>query len=120
MDTAFLASSCPMTVLLISSKSCGLNVLDIGLNPLFGISTCCKPTKLFNPLIKSIDAINVLVGKVADQKGNLYYKVKNSWGTQSGKDGFLYISIPYVRLKAISVMLHKDGLIKKTKSALGV
>jgi bleomycin hydrolase len=66
------------------------------------------------------DHLMHIVGKVADQKGNLYYKVKNSWGTQSGKDGFVYISIPYVRLKAISVMLHKDGLIKKTKSALGV
>ena len=66
------------------------------------------------------DHLMHIVGKVADQKGNLYYKVKNSWGTQSGKDGFVYISIPYVRLKAISVMLHKDGLIKKTKSAMGV
>ena len=66
------------------------------------------------------DHLMHIVGKVADQKGNLYYKVKNSWGTKSGKDGFIYISIPYVRLKAISVMLHKDGLIKKTKSALGV
>ena len=66
------------------------------------------------------DHLMHIVGKVADQKGNQYYKVKNSWGTKSGKDGFIYISIPYVRLKAISVMLHKDGLIKKTKSSLGV
>ena len=66
------------------------------------------------------DHLMHIVGKVADQKGNQYYKVKNSWGTQSGKDGFVYISVPYVRLKAISVMLHKDGLIKKTKSSLGV
>jgi bleomycin hydrolase len=66
------------------------------------------------------DHLMHIVGKVVDQKGNFYYKVKNSWGTQSGKDGFVYISIPYVRLKAISVMLHKDGLIKKTKSALGI
>jgi bleomycin hydrolase len=55
-----------------------------------------------------------------DQKGNAYYKVKNSWGTQSGKDGFMYISVAYVRLKAISVMVHKDGLTKKTKIALGL
>lgn len=65
------------------------------------------------------DHLMHIVGKVADQKGNLYYKVKSSWGTNSGKDGFVYISVPFVRLKAISVMLHKDGLIKKTKSALG-
>ena len=61
-----------------------------------------------------------ITGKVADQKGNYYYKVKNSWGTTSGRDGFVYISIPYIRLKAISVLLSKDGLTKKTKIALGV
>ncbi|WP_293895254.1 C1 family peptidase [Flavobacterium sp.] len=66
------------------------------------------------------DHLMHIVGKVADQKGNQYYKVKNSWGTSSGRDGFVYISVPFVRLKAISVMLHKDGLIKKTKTALGV
>lgn len=66
------------------------------------------------------DHLMHIVGKVADQKGNRYYKVKNSWGKQSGRDGFVYMSVPYVRLKAISVMLHKDGLIKKTKSSLGV
>ena len=66
------------------------------------------------------DHLMHIVGKVADQKGNQYYKVKNSWGSKSGKNGFVYISVPYVRLKAISVMLHKDGLIKKTKSSLGV
>jgi bleomycin hydrolase len=61
-----------------------------------------------------------IVGKVADQKGNQYYKVKNSWGTKSGKNGFIYISIPYVKLKAISVLLNKNGLNKKTKAALKI
>jgi bleomycin hydrolase len=66
------------------------------------------------------DHLMHITGKVVDQKGNTYYKVKNSWGTQSGKDGFMYISVAYVRLKAISVMVHKDGLTKKTKTALGL
>lgn len=66
------------------------------------------------------DHLMHIVGKVADQKGNQYYKVKNSWGTKSGRDGYVYISIPYVRLKAISVMLNKNGLAKKTKAALKV
>jgi bleomycin hydrolase len=57
---------------------------------------------------------------VVDQNGNTYYKVKNSWGTQSGKDGFVYMSVPYIRLKAISVMVHKDGLAKKTRTAIGL
>ena len=61
-----------------------------------------------------------IVGKAKDQKGNVYYKVKNSWGTQSGRDGFVYISVSYLKLKAISVLLHKDGLLPKTKKALGL
>lgn len=64
------------------------------------------------------DHLMHIVGKVVDQKGNHYYKVKNSYGIQSGRNGFVYVSVPYVRLKAISVMLHKNGLMKKTKDAL--
>lgn len=66
------------------------------------------------------DHLMHIVGKVADQKGNQYYKVKNSWGKNSGKGGFVYISVPYVRLKAISVMVSKDGLTPKTRTALKV
>lgn len=66
------------------------------------------------------DHLMHIVGKVADQKGNHYYKVKNSWGTNAGRDGYFYMSVPYIRLKAISVMLNKNGLTKKTKSAIGV
>jgi len=66
------------------------------------------------------DHLMHIVGKVKDQKGNMYYKVKNSWGTKSGYDGYYYMSVPYMKLKAISVLLHKDGLSAKTKTSLGV
>lgn len=66
------------------------------------------------------DHLMHIVGKVKDQKGNIYYKVKNSWGAKSGKEGFVYMSVPYIKLKSISVLLHKDGLLKKTKSNLGL
>ena len=93
------------------------------------ILTEIKPEKSITPEYRQAEFENYdtqddhlmhIVGKVADQKGAVFYKVKNSWGTSSGKDGLVYISIPYVRLKAISVMLHKDGLTKKTKTALGL
>ena len=61
-----------------------------------------------------------IVGKVKDQKGNVYYKVKNSWGTTSGHDGFVYMSVPYLKLKAISVLVHQDALTTATKKALGL
>jgi len=66
------------------------------------------------------DHLMHIVGKVVDQKGNLYYKVKSSWGTNVGKKGFYYMSVSYLRLKAICVLLHKEGLTQKTKIALGV
>jgi len=66
------------------------------------------------------DHLMHIVGKVKDQKGNMYYKVKNSWGTKAGYDGYYYMSVPYMKLKAISVLLHKDGLSAKTKTSLGV
>ncbi|WP_264520846.1 C1 family peptidase [Flavobacterium sp. N1994] len=66
------------------------------------------------------DHLMHIVGKVEDQKGDVFYKVKNSWGANSGRDGFMYMSVSYLRLKSISVMLHKDGLTKKTKAALRV
>ncbi len=61
-----------------------------------------------------------IVGKVKDQTGKMYYKVKNSWGTKSGKEGYVYMSVSYMKLKSISVLLHKDGLTKATKSKLGL
>lgn len=66
------------------------------------------------------DHLMHIIGKVKDQNGKMYYKVKNSWGTKSGKDGFVYMSTSYLKLKSISVLMHKDGLIKKTKTALGI
>lgn len=93
------------------------------------ILTEIKPEKTITPEFRQSEFENYnttddhlmhIVGKAKDQKGNIYYKVKNSWGTKSGRDGFIYMSIPYMRLKSISVMLHKDGLLKKTKTNLGI
>jgi len=67
------------------------------------------------------DHLMHIVGKVRDQKGNIYYKVKNSWGTEGahiGNGGFIYMSVPYMRLKAISVMVHQKGLLSKTRKQL--
>ncbi len=59
------------------------------------------------------DHLMHITGTVKDQKGNKYYKVKNSWGTDPNRtnfDGYVYFSEAYVRLKTISITLHKDGL----------
>ncbi|WP_268225103.1 C1 family peptidase [Sinomicrobium oceani] len=68
------------------------------------------------------DHLMHIVGKVKDQEGRVYYKVKNSWGTDKNRvgdsEGYINMSVPYIRLKAISVMLHKDGLSKATRKSL--
>ena len=93
------------------------------------ILTEIKPEKNITPEYRQAEFENYdtqddhlmhIIGKVVDQKGNKYYKVKNSWGPKAGRDGYFYMSVPYIRLKAISVMVNKDGLTKKTKSAIGV
>lgn len=77
----------------------------------------------FENLSTTDDHLMHLVGKVKDQKGNTYYKVKNSWGTDEKKvayGGYVYLSLSYMKLKAISVLVHKEGIQKETKKKLGL
>ena len=65
------------------------------------------------------DHLMHIIGLVKDQNGTEYYKVKNSWGTNSnriGNDGYIYMSKAFFKLKTISVMVHKDALSKNLKT----
>lgn len=64
------------------------------------------------------DHLMHITGKATDQNGTVYYKVKNSWGVDSTKtnyNGYVYMSAAYIKLKAISVLLHKEALIGNTR-----
>ncbi len=52
----------------------------------------------------------VIVGTAVDQKGNKYYKVKNSWDSEQVYDGYFYISMPYFLAKTMSIMVNKDAV----------
>jgi bleomycin hydrolase len=61
------------------------------------------------------DHLMHITGIVKDQNGTSYFKVKNSWGSEAGKvahGGYVYFSEAYMRLKAISITVHKDALPK--------
>jgi bleomycin hydrolase len=69
------------------------------------------------------DHLMHIVGLVKDQKGNEYYKVKNSWGSNGeriGNGGYVYMSKPFFKLKTISVMVHKNAIDNDLKTKLSL
>jgi len=62
----------------------------------------------------------LIVGTAKDQIGNLYYKVKNSWGDYNDYHGYFYASKPYVEYKTMSIMVHKDAIPKNIRKKLNL
>jgi len=67
------------------------------------------------------DHLMHLTGIAADQTGAKFYYTKNSWGTKDKKyDGYWYMSLPYVKLKTIAIMVHKDAVPAEIKTKIGL
>lgn len=62
----------------------------------------------------------VIVGKAVDQKGNKYYKVKNSWDTNQKYDGYFYVSEPYFLAKTMDIYVNKEAIPTAIKKKLGL
>ena len=60
----------------------------------------------------------LIFGMAKDQNGNLYYKVKNSWGDYNDYGGNFYASKPYVKYKTMSIMVHKNAIPKHIRKKL--
>ena len=77
--------------------------------------------KGYETFVTTDDHLMLLTGIAKDQKGNVYYRTKNSWGTERNKfGGYLNMSESFVRAKSISVMVHKNSIPKAIKSKLGI
>ncbi len=61
-----------------------------------------------------------ITGMVKDQNGKIYYKVKNSWATNSKYKGYFYASESFVLYKTMNIMVHKDALSKEIKKKIGI
>lgn len=62
-----------------------------------------------------------ITGMARDQKGTLYYIVKNSWGKERNQcGGYFYASESYVLYKTTSIMLHKKALSPALAVKLGI
>ncbi len=60
-----------------------------------------------------------MVGYGKDQFGNKFYYIKNSWNTDSKFNGFFYASVPFVKLKTMDIMVHKNGIPPAILKKLG-
>ncbi|AXG71887.1 aminopeptidase C [Kordia sp. SMS9] len=69
------------------------------------------------------DHLMHITGLATDQNGNEYFRVKNSWGSNSSRvpnDGHVHMSEAFFKLKTISVMIHKDALPEALRAKLGL
>ncbi|NSL89414.1 aminopeptidase C [Chitinophaga solisilvae] len=61
-----------------------------------------------------------IVGLVKDQNGTKYFRVKNSWGTETFSQGYFYASMPYFAYKTTSYMVNKKALPADIAKKLGI
>ncbi len=72
--------------------------------------TQAKRQRAFESYATTDDHLMHLTGIAKDQEGQTYFITKNSWGEISDYKGFLYMSVPYFRMKTVGMMVHKDAL----------
>lgn len=61
------------------------------------------------------DHLMHITGMATDQNGKRYFIIKNSWGDGNKYGGKQYVSMSYFRMKTVSILLHKDALMKDLK-----
>jgi len=65
---------------------------------------------LFETGKSTVDHVMHIVGIAQGIDGKNYYITKNSWGTENVCGGYIYLSEDYVKLKTMSILVHRDVL----------
>ena len=61
-----------------------------------------------------------IVGTATDQAGNIFYKVKNSWGITGKYDGFIYVSKAFIALRTTNIMVNKNTIPSAIAKKIGI
>jgi bleomycin hydrolase len=61
-----------------------------------------------------------IVGMAKDQTGKVFFRVKNSWGTNNPGNGYFYASEPYFAYKTTCFMVNKKALPAEIAKKLGI
>lgn len=70
----------------------------------------------FDNHLTTDDHLMHITGIAYSPEGKKFYVTKNSWGTKSCNEGFMYMSEAYVQMKSISIYIHKDALPPRIKA----
>ena len=77
--------------------------------------------KAYDDYSTTDDHLMQITGMAKDQAGTIFYYTKNSWGTKDKKyGGYWYMSEPFVKLRTIAIMVHKDAIPKDIRGKLGL
>ncbi len=61
-----------------------------------------------------------IVGIAHDQKGDVFYKIKNSWGKDQKYKGYFYASKAYVELQTMNIAVNKEAIPKRIRKKIGI
>ena len=61
-----------------------------------------------------------IIGTATDQAGNIFYKVKNSWGITGKYDGFIYVSKAFIALRTTNIMVNKNTIPSAIAKKMGI
>lgn len=61
-----------------------------------------------------------LMGIAQDQNGKIYFMEKNSWGPGGTYQGFSYLSESFLRMRTMSILVHKDAVPERIAKKIGL